>query len=38
MSDIIPYPIVQRIIDDTYMLKCAEAFSDDSLNILNLAS
>jgi hypothetical protein len=38
MSDIIPYPIVQRIIDASYTLKCAGAFSEETLNILTLAS
>lgn len=34
----VAYPVVQRIIDDTYLLKCSEAFGEQALNILNLAS
>ena len=38
LGEIIPHPIVQRIIDDSYLLKCTEDFSDDTHNILKLAA
>ena len=36
--DSTPYPICQKVLDDTYLLKCAEAFSENTFNILNLAT
>ena len=32
----VPYPVIQRIIDETYVLKCSEAKSGKLLNELAL--